>query len=60
MTTGPNIEPAGFLHEQLTHASPDLLRDLLASFVDRLMGAEADAIPKLRAGAYFPDRTSII
>lgn len=90
MTAGPSIEPARFLHEQLTHASPDLLRELLATFIDALMGAEADAIcgaeygtrtperantrngyrdrdfdarvgtmdvaiPKLRAGTYFPD-----
>lgn len=44
MTAGPRIEPARFWHEQLSHASPDLLRDLLATFVDALMGAEADAI----------------
>ena len=90
MTAGPSIEPARFLHEQLTHASPDLLRDLLSTFIDALMSAEADAIcgaeygarsterantrngyrhrdfdtrvgtmdvaiPKLRAGTYFPD-----
>lgn len=90
MTAGPSIEPARFLHEQLSAASPDVLRDLLSTFIDALMSAEADAIcgaqygtrtperantrngyrhrdfdtrvgtmdvaiPKLRAGTYFPD-----
>jgi len=41
MTAGPSIEPARLWHEQLTHASPDLLRDLLATFIDTLMSAEA-------------------
>jgi len=90
MTAGPSIEPARFWHEQMEAASPDLLRHLLSTFIDALMGAEADAIcgaeygtrtservntrngyrhrdfdtrvgtmdvaiPKLRAGTYFPD-----
>jgi transposase-like protein len=84
------LDPARFLHDHLAQASPDLLRDLLSTFIDALMGAEADAIcgdeygtrtpervnvrngyrhrdfdtrvgtmdvaiPKLRAGTYFPD-----
>jgi putative transposase len=83
-------EPLGWLQERLESASPDLLREMLAAFVQALMGAEADAIcgagygerseqrvnsrngyrvrdwdtragtielaiPKLRAGSYFPD-----
>ena len=90
MATGPQINPAQFLAEQLESASPDLLRSLLSVFIDTLMSAEADAvcgaeygqrspervnvrngyrhrdfdtragtldvaIPKLRAGSYFPD-----
>ncbi|MBB5471353.1 IS256 family transposase [Cellulomonas hominis] len=90
MTAGPSLDPARFLHEHLSTASPDLLRELLGVFIDTLMGAEADAIcgadygsrsaertnvrngyrhrdfdtrvgtmdvaiPKLRAGTYFPD-----
>jgi len=58
MTAGPSIEPARFLHEQLTHASPDLLRDLLATFIDALMGAEADAICGAEYGARSPDRAN--
>jgi putative transposase len=42
--TNPNIDPAHFLHEHLTAASPDLLRSLLTTFIDTLMSAEADAV----------------
>lgn len=59
MTAGPSIEPARFLHEQLTHASPDLLRELLGVFIDALMGAEADAICGAEYGARSPERTNV-
>ncbi len=36
--------PAEFLHEQLAQASPDLMRELLATFVNALLGADADAV----------------
>ena len=98
MTAGISIDPAltktldpgEFLHEQFAQASPDLMRELLATFVNALLGAEADAVcgaaygarsvervnsrngyrhrdldtrigtldvavPKLRAGTYFPE-----
>jgi len=90
MTAKPSIDPDRFLHEQLAEASPDLLRQMLSTFIQTLMSAEADAvcgaaygtssservtsrngyrhrdfdtragtidvaIPKLRAGTYFPD-----
>jgi putative transposase len=90
MTAPSSIDPAHFLHEQLAQASPDLLRQMLTTFINTLMSAEADAvcgagygqrsedrtnvrngyrprefdtragtldlaIPKLRAGSYFPD-----
>jgi ABC-type spermidine/putrescine transport system permease subunit I len=35
MTVGPSIEPARFLKEELAEASPDLLRELLTTFVTR-------------------------
>src|SRR4028118_1543681 len=91
MTAPSSIDPAHFLHEQLAQASPDLLRQMLTTFINTLMSAEADAvcgaeygarsaerinvrngyrtrefdtragtldvaIPKLRAGSYFPRR----
>ena len=90
MTAPSSIDPAHFLHEQLAQASPDLLRQMLTTFINTLMSAEADAvcgaeygqasqsrtaqrngyrhrpldtragtidvaIPKLRAGTYFPE-----
>jgi putative transposase len=90
MTATPSIDLSGWLTEQLAEASPDLLRQMITTFVQALMGAEADAvcsaeygvrseertntrngyrrrdwdtragtielaIPKLRAGSYFPD-----
>src|SRR4028119_1630910 len=90
MTAPSSIDPAHFLHEQLAQASPDLLRQMLTTFINTLMAAGADAvcgagygerssertnvrngyrgpefdtragtlevaIPKLRAGSYFPD-----
>jgi putative transposase len=33
-----------FLSEQLAQASPDLLRQMLATFINTLMSAEADAV----------------
>jgi putative transposase len=90
MTTAHNIDLPAVLAERLTTAHPDVLRELLMTFIHALMGAEAEAlcgagygersgerinsrngyrqrqfdtragtldlaIPKLRAGSYFPD-----
>lgn len=44
MTAPASIDPARFLHEQLAQASPDLMRDLLSTFIDALLSAEADAV----------------
>ena len=91
MTADPkSIDLSALMSEHLERAEPDLLRSLLKTFVEALMGAEADAIcgapygtrsedrtnsrngyrardwdtrvgslevaiPKLRAGSYFPD-----
>lgn len=41
MTAGPSY-PARFLTEQLEQASPDLMRDLLTTFVNALLSAQAD------------------
>jgi len=90
MTAAPSIDPAQFLQDHLAQASPDLMRELLTTFVNALLSADADAvcgaaynartpervnsrngyrhrdldtrvgtidvaIPKLRAGSYFPE-----
>ncbi|WP_085872119.1 MULTISPECIES: IS256 family transposase [unclassified Nocardioides] len=54
MTATPSIDPAHFLTEQLDQASPDLLRELLATFVNTLLGAQADAV----CGAGYGERSA--
>jgi transposase-like protein len=44
---------SGWLHEQLAQASPDLLRAMVTTFAEALMGAEADAV----CGAPFGERS---
>ena len=44
MTAPKSVDPAGFLREQLESASPDLLREMVKTFADALMSAEADAV----------------
>jgi hypothetical protein len=38
MTAPSSIDPAGFLSEQLAQASPDLLRQMLSTFIDTDVG----------------------
>jgi len=54
MTAAPSIDPARFLTEQLEQASPDLMRDLLTTFVNALLSAQADAV----CGAGYGERSS--
>ena len=44
MTTAHDIDWPQVLAERLTTAHPDVLRELLATFIHALMGAEADAL----------------
>jgi transposase-like protein len=44
MAATSSIDLSGWVSEQLGQASPDLLRAMLASFVEALMGADADAV----------------
>ena len=44
MTANLSIDPDVFLHEQLAQASPDLMRDLLSTFVNALLSAQADSV----------------
>ena len=44
MTAPKSVDPAGFLREQLESASPDLLRDMVKTFAEALMSAEADTV----------------
>ena len=57
MTAGPSIDPARFLEEQLAQASPDLMRDLLATFVNALLSAQADAVCSATSAEADPSRS---
>jgi transposase-like protein len=59
MTAPSSIDPARFLHEQLAQASPDLLRSMLATFINTLMSAEADAVCGAGYGQRSDDRTNV-
>jgi putative transposase len=58
MTVTPSIDPARLLQEQLAQASPDLLRELLTTFVNTLMSADADAVCGAGYGQVSPERTN--
>jgi putative transposase len=59
MAATPSIDLSGWVSEQLSQASPDLLREMLASFVEALMGADADAICGAPYGVRSEERTNI-
>ncbi len=54
MTDVHFIDPEQFLSAQLAEASPDLMRSMLSTFIQALMGAEADAV----CGAGFGQRSA--
>ena len=45
MTAPSSIDPARFLHDQLASASPDLLRQMLTTFVNTLMSPVTWIVP---------------
>ncbi len=59
MTAPSSIDPANFLHEQLAQASPDLMRQMLTTFINTLMSAEADAVCGAQYGESSPERTNV-
>ena len=59
MTATSSIDPAHFLAEQLAQASPDLLRQMLTTFINTLMSAEADAVCGADYGQRSEDRTNV-
>src|SRR6187200_2003573 len=58
MTVDPSIDPARVLEEHLAQASPDMLRELLGSFINTLLSAEADAVCGAESGVASPERTN--
>ena len=59
MTAPSSIDPARFLHDQLASASPDLLRSMLATFINALMSAEVDAVCGAPYGTPSLDRVNV-
>ncbi|MFD7011884.1 transposase [Rhodococcus jostii] len=58
MTTTHDIDLHQFLNDCLTDASPDLLRSLLSTFIEALMGAVADTLCGAGYGERSEDRTN--
>jgi transposase-like protein len=58
MTAPSSIDLSGWLSEQLAEASPDLLRQMLSTFVQALMGADADAVCGAEYGVRSSERTN--
>jgi putative transposase len=58
MAAGPSIDVSGRLQEQLAQASPDLLRAMVQTFAEALMGAEADAVCVAAYGERSSDRAN--
>lgn len=52
------MDPTRFLSEQLYQASPDLLRQMLQTFITARMGAEADAVCGAEYGQASTDRVN--
>jgi putative transposase len=58
MTATPSIDPAEILHDHLAQASPDLMRELLTTFVNALLSAEADAVCGATYNSRSPERVN--
>ena len=58
MTAPSSIDPADFLHEHLAQASPDLMRQMLATFINTLLSADADAVCGAGYGQVSDTRTN--
>ena len=56
MTVVPSIDPARFLDEHLAQASPDLLREMLTTFINALLSADADSVCGAAYGAVSEER----
>jgi transposase-like protein len=59
MTATPSIELPAWMAEQLSQASPDLLRQMVQIFAEALMSADADVVCGAAYGQRSPDRRNI-
>lgn len=57
MAAPEGIDPTGWLDDQLATASPDLLRNMVRTFAEAVMSAEADQHCGADYGARSPERT---
>lgn len=58
MTAPHDIDPKNFLADLLSQASPDLMRQMLTTFVNALLSAEADSVCGADYGARSDERTN--
>src|SRR5262245_37004879 len=58
MTALQSVDAAGWLRQQASEGSPDVLRTLVASFANVLMSAEADALCGAEYGQRSDDRVN--
>jgi len=58
MTATPSIDLPAWMAEQLSQASPDLLRSMIQTFAEALMSADADAVCGAGYGQRSPDRSN--
>ncbi|MBO1737227.1 IS256 family transposase [Leifsonia sp. TF02-11] len=59
MTVAPHdIDPARFLEDHLAQASPDLLREMLGTFINQLLSADADQVCGAAYGTVSSDRVN--
>ena len=58
MTATPSIELPAWMAEQLSQASPDLLRQMVQIFAEALMSADADAVCGAGYGERSPERVN--
>ena len=58
MTSVQPIDPSKMLSDQLTVASPDLLPNMMSTFIQALMSAEADAVCGARYGERSEERVN--
>jgi len=58
MTATPSIDPDAFLHEHLAQASPDLMREMLTTFINALLSAQADTVCGADYGTRSSERTN--
>jgi transposase-like protein len=58
MAAPHNVDPAALLEQHLQGASPDLVREMIATFANAMMSAQADQVCGAGYGERSPERTN--